>query len=154
MNRFDTSLKYLKLKDLLYVILYGGVLSILIGVLIGFIDYYLQTQLPVSFAGILFFLSSMQIGKMVRRQYEFPHIVYIVITGFFMVIQAFIIFFFPTVYLTVLINDMPSLFFSGSLYLYILESFIGSLFLSFNINAWLTLLVFVIGVYLGVKQTY
>ncbi|MDD3129764.1 MAG: hypothetical protein PHW21_05290 [Candidatus Izemoplasmatales bacterium] len=154
MNRFDTSLKYLKLKDLLYVILYGGVLSILIGVLIGFIDYYLQTQLPVSFAGILFFLSSMQIGKMVRRQYEFPHIVYIVITGFFMVIQAFIIFFFPTLYLTVLINDMPSLFFSGSLYLYILESFIGSLFLSFNINAWLTLLVFVIGVYLGVKQTY
>jgi hypothetical protein len=154
LNRFDTSLKYLKLKDLLYVILYGGVLSILIGVLIGFIDYYLQTQLPVSFAGILFFLSSMQIGKMVRRQYEFPHIVYIVITGFFMVIQAFIIFFFPTVYLTVLINDMPSLFFSGSLYLYILESFIGSLFLSFNINAWLTLLVFVIGVYLGVKQTY
>ncbi|MDD4070389.1 MAG: hypothetical protein PHF05_08085, partial [Candidatus Izemoplasmatales bacterium] len=100
------------------------------------------------------FLSSMQIGKMVRRQYEFPHIVYIVITGFFMVIQAFIIFFFPTLYLTVLINDMPSLFFSGSLYLYILESFIGSLFLSFNINAWLTLLVFVIGVYLGVKQTY
>jgi len=154
LNRFDTSLKYLKLKDLLYVILYGGVLSILIGVLIGFIDYYLQTQLPVSFAGILFFLSSMQIGKMVRRQYEFPHIVYIVITGFFMVIQAFIIFFFPTLYLTVLINDMPSLFFSGSLYLYILESFIGSLFLSFNINAWLTLLVFVIGVYLGVKQTY
>ena len=154
MNRFDTSLKYLKLKDLVYVILYGGVLSILIGVLIGFIDYYLQTQLPVSFAGILFFLSSMQIGKMVRRQYEFPHIVYIVITGFFMVIQAFIIFFFPTLYLTVLINDMPSLFFSGSLYLYILESFIGSLFLSFNINAWLTLLVFVIGVYLGVKQTY
>jgi len=154
LNRFDTSLKYLKLKDLVYVILYGGVLSILIGVLIGFIDYYLQTQLPVSFAGILFFLSSMQIGKMVRRQYEFPHIVYIVITGFFMVIQAFIIFFFPTLYLTVLINDMPSLFFSGSLYLYILESFIGSLFLSFNINAWLTLLVFVIGVYLGVKQTY
>lgn len=154
MNRFDTSLKYLKIKDLLFVILYGGVLSILFGVLLGFVDYYISSSISISFAGILFFLSSMQVGKMVRRQYEYPHIVYIVITGIFLVIQAMIIFFLPFIFPIVVENNAPELIFDFRLYLATFLTFISALFRGFNFNLWLTVFVFAIGTYLGVKQTY
>jgi hypothetical protein len=154
LNRFDTSLKYLKIKDLLFVILYGGVLSILFGVLLGFVDYYISSSISISFAGILFFLSSMQVGKMVRRQYEYPHIVYIVITGIFLVIQAMIIFFLPFIFPIVVENNAPELIFDFRLYLATFLTFISALFRGFNFNLWLTVFVFAIGTYLGVKQTY
>ena len=154
MNRFDTSLKYLKIKDFFFVILYGGVLSLLLGVLLGFIDYYISTYIRISFAGILFFLSSMQVGKMVRKQYEFPHIVYIVITGIFLVMQAMIIFFLPFIFRIVLVNNSPELVFDLRLYWVVMQNFFVSLFTQFNINLWLTVFIFGIGTYLGVKKTY
>ena len=154
MNRFDKSLKYLKTKDLIFVILYGGVLSILFGVLLGFIDYYLSMYVRISFAGILFFLSSIQIGKLVRNQYEFPHIVYIVITGFFLVVQAIIIFFLPAVFQVVKESNSPELVFDIRLYLIVLQNFFKQLFSGFNFNLWLTIFIFGIGTYLGIKQTY
>lgn len=154
MNRFDTSLKYLKVKDLLFVILYGGLLSILFGVLLGFVDYYISSFIRISFAGILFFISSMQIGKMVRKQYEYPHIVYIVITGFFLVIQAMFIFFLPFIFPVVVENNAPELIFDFRLYLATFLTFIRALFMGFNFNLWLTVFIFAIGTYLGVKQTY
>lgn len=153
-NRFDTSLRYLKLKDLFFVILYGGILSILFGFLLGFIDYYISTYVRISFAGILFFLSSMQIGKLVRKQYDFPHIVYIVFTGFFLVIQAIIIYFLPLIFTFVLENNAPELVFDYRLYWIVLQNIFSNLFTGFNINLWLTIFIFGIGTYLGVKQTY
>ncbi len=154
MNRFDTSLKQIKLKDLFFVILYGGVLSVLFGVLFGFIDFYLQSYIRISLSGIMFFLSSMQIGKMVRKQYEYPHIVYIVITGVFLVLQGIIIFFLPYVFEIVNNFDSPELVFDLSLYLIVIQSFFLSLVTSFSFNNFLTVLIFGIGTYLGVKQTY
>ncbi|HPD99832.1 MAG TPA: hypothetical protein PLB83_01220 [Bacillota bacterium] len=154
MNRYDTSLKYIKPKDLIFVILYGGVLSILFGVLLGFVDYYISFGIGISFSGILFFISSMQIGKLVRKQYEYPHIVYIVITAIFLIIQAIIIFFLPTIFEIVKLNNAPELVFDVRLYWVVLKTFINSLFSSFNFNLWLSVFVFTIGVYLGVKQTY
>lgn len=154
MNRFDTSLKQIKLKDLFFVILYGGVLSVLFGVLFGFIDFYLQSYIRISLSGIMFFLSSMQIGKMVRKQYEYPHIVYIVITGVFLVLQGIIIFFLPYVFEIVNNFDSPELVFDLSLYLIVIQSFFLSLITSFSFNNFLTVLIFGIGTYLGVKQTY
>jgi hypothetical protein len=154
LNRYDTSLKYIKPKDLIFVILYGGVLSILFGVLLGFIDYYISFGIGISFAGILFFLSSIQIGKLVRKQYDFPHIVYIIITAVFLIIQAIIIFFLPTIFTIVKENNAPELVFDFRLYWLVLQNFIGSLFSGFNFNLWLSVFVFSIGVYLGVKQTY
>ncbi len=154
MNRYDTSLKYIKTKDLIFVILYGGVLSILFGVLLGFVDYYISFGIGISFSGILFFISSMQIGKLVRKQYEYPHIVYIVITAIFLIIQAIIIFFLPTIFEIVKLNNAPELVFDVRLYWVVLKTFINSLFSNFNFNLWLSVFVFTIGVYLGVKQTY
>jgi len=154
LNRYDTSLKYIKTKDLIFVILYGGVLSILFGVLLGFVDYYISFGIGISFSGILFFISSMQIGKLVRKQYEYPHIVYIVITAIFLIIQAIIIFFLPTIFEIVKLNNAPELVFDVRLYWVVLKTFINSLFSNFNFNLWLSVFVFTIGVYLGVKQTY
>lgn len=154
MNRYDTSLKHIKLKDLLFVILYGAVLSLLFGVLLGFIDYYLSTYIRISFAGLLFFLSSIQIGKLVRKQYEYPHIVYIVITGVFLVFQALIIFFLPLIFSIVLTYEAPGLVFDINLYIIVFKNFVTGLFTQFNINLWLTIFIFGIGTYLGVKQTY
>lgn len=154
MNRVDKSLKYLKTKDLIFVILYGGILSILFGVLLGFIDYYLSMYVRISFAGILFFLSSIQIGKLVRNQYEYPHIVYIVITGFFLVVQAIIIFFLPAIFQIVKESNSPELVFDIRLYLIVLQNFFKQLFSGFNFNLWLTIFIFGIGTYLGIKQTY
>ncbi|MFA5720622.1 MAG: hypothetical protein WC939_06165 [Acholeplasmataceae bacterium] len=153
-RRFDTSLRYLKLKDLMFVILYGVVLSLLFGVLIGFIDYYLQNVIRISFSGIFFFLSSIQIGKLVRKQYDYPHIIYIIITGIFLVIQAIIIYFLPYIYQIVIEFNSPEAVFDLSLYLAVLKSFISNLFSGFNINQWLYVLIFGIGTYLGIKQTY
>ncbi len=154
MNRFDTSLKQIKLKDLFFVILYGGVLSVLFGVLFGFIDFYLQNLIRISLSGIMFFLSSMQIGKMVRKQYEYPHIVYIVLTGVFLVLQGIIIFFLPYVFEIVIEFNSPELVFDLSLYFIVIQSFFLSLITSFSFNNFITVLIFGIGTYLGIKQTY
>ncbi|MFA7076103.1 MAG: hypothetical protein WC152_05490 [Candidatus Izemoplasmatales bacterium] len=153
-NRYDVSLKLIKPKDLFYVFLYGGVLSILFGILLGFIDYYISTYIRISFAGILFFLSSMQIGKMVRKQYDFPHIAYMIITGIFLVIQAIIIFFLPFIFTFVKENNSPELVFDYRLYWLVLQNLFKGLFTTFNFNLWLTVFIFGIGTYLGVKQTY
>jgi len=136
------------------VFLYGGVLSVLFGLMVGFIDYYLQIYIGFSFSGLLFFLSSIQIGKMVRNQYEYPHIVYILFTGFSLVVQAFIIFFLPFVFSVVLEFESPLYVFDYTLYWVVLRGFLLSLVSGFNFNSWLTLLIYTIGVYLGVKQTY
>jgi hypothetical protein len=96
----------------------------------------------------------MQVGKMVRKQYEYPHIVYIVITGIFLVIQAMIIFFLPFIFPVVVENNAPELIFDFRLYLATFLTFISALFRGFNFNLWLTVFVFAIGTYLGVKQTY
>jgi len=153
-NRYDTSLKFLKAKDLTFVILYGVILSVLFGVLIGFLDYFMQRSISISFAGILFFLSSMQTGKLVRKQYEFPHIIYIIITGVFLVVQAMIIYFLPIIFRAVLEFDVPEAVFDIKLYLFVFKNFFVSLFTQFSFNLWLTVFVFSIGTYLGIKQTY
>lgn len=153
-NRYDTGLRYIKAKDLVFVILYGAVLSILFGIMVGFLDYFMQRFISISFAGILFFLSSMQIGKLVRKQYEFPHLVYIIITGVFLVVQALIIYFLPIIFRVVLEFNAPEAVFNVELYIYIIKNFFTSLLTQFNFNLWLTVLVFSIGTYLGIKQTY
>ena len=91
---------------------------------------------------------------MVRNQYEYPHIVYILFTGFSLVVQAFIIFFLPFVFSVVLEFESPLYVFDYTLYWVVLRGFLLSLVSGFNFNSWLTLLIYTIGVYLGVKQTY
>ena len=85
MNKFDTNLRDIKINDFIFVILYGGVISILLGIAIGLADYYITQLISFSFSMLLFFFSAQYIGGLVRKQYQFPHIVYTVITGIFLV---------------------------------------------------------------------
>jgi len=154
LNKYDKELKYIKIRDLLFVILYGGLLSLLLGFAIGFISYYIQSFIMISFSGLLFFLSAIQIGKLVRKQYEMPHLVYIIITGVFLVIQAIIIFLLPDVFSLAILIENPSLVFDLRVYWEVFMEIIKLLFTSFNINLWLTIFIFAIGTYLGISKTY
>jgi len=154
LNKFETNLKDIKLKDLIFVILYGGVISILLGVMIGLIDYYITQLISFSLSMILFFFSAQFIGGLVRKQYKFPHIVYTVITGLFLVIQAIIVYGLPLIYYIAKETGDMSLIFSVSMYFQFVLYFFRTLVLSFNFNYILIILVISVGTYLGIKRTY
>lgn len=148
------SLRDINLKDLVFVILYGGLISSLLGIVIGFIDNYLVSSIGWSFGLFMFFISSQYIGNTVRKQYDRPNIVYTVITGIFLVFQAVIIYGLPLTY-TIYLNtgDITALFNVGyyfQVFLYMLIS----IFTSFSFNYILSILFIVVGVYVGVRRTY
>jgi len=72
----NKKLKDLKLSTTLYVILYSLVLSILGGIVFGYIDYFLQTSIRFTFSGILYWLVAIYIGKKVKNLVEEPHLIY------------------------------------------------------------------------------
>lgn len=147
----DKSLKDIKLKDLLFVILYGVVVSLLLGVVIGLIDYYLQRVISFSFSMIMFFISARFIGLRVRQQYEYPHIVYTIITGVFLVMQAVIIYALPTVYgLALAYNLDVTIIFDIGLYF---QAFI-SIITNFSFYGLLYILIVAVGTYQGIRVTY
>ncbi|MBN2540251.1 MAG: hypothetical protein JXB08_01870 [Bacilli bacterium] len=162
MYKFDTKLKDIHAKDLLFVILYGGVISILMGVALGLLDYYIQRLtaglgVALSFSMLLFFLSAMYIGRTVRKQYLNPHIFYILFTGFFLVIQALIIMLFPSIYYNALYYNDYSLLYTPAVYWFMFQSYIATLVSSLlSLNFWVLLevLFLAVGTYIGIKQTY
>lgn len=159
MSEINKKLKDIKPKDLLFVILYGGVISILLGAALGFLDYYLISLIHIRLAILSFFISSMYIGKLVRKQYEHPHIVYSIITGVCLVLQAIIIFALPDVYQFVINTQSSIVFvFDIRLYYYYIVEFIQVLILNFSfnflLNTLITVLVVSVGTYVGVKNTY
>jgi hypothetical protein len=70
------------------------------------------------------------------------------------VVQAIIIFFLPAIFQIVKESNSPELVFDIRLYLIVLQNFFKQLFSGFNFNLWLTIFIFGIGTYLGIKQTY
>ncbi|XMB71998.1 hypothetical protein RJI07_07805 [Mycoplasmatota bacterium WC30] len=154
MNKFNTNLRDIKIKDFIFVILYGGVISVLLGIVIGLIDFYITQLISFSFSMLLFFFSAQYIGGLVRKQYQFPHIVYTVITGIFLVIQAVIVYALPLIYSWAQEIGDISLIFNISMYIEFVIFFFKSLVLSFNFNYILIILVISVGTYLGIKKTY
>ncbi|MBI9008722.1 MAG: hypothetical protein JEZ05_01715 [Tenericutes bacterium] len=154
MSKFDTSLKDIKLKDLVFVILYGVVISILLGIALGFLDNFIRSFTNFSFSILMFFFSAQYIGNTVRKQYIKPHIVYTVITGIFLVLQAVIIYGLPLVYtLAQALGDITIVFNLG-MYLQYALLLITSIFTSFDFNYILMLLIIAVGTYVGVSKTY
>lgn len=154
MNKLNTRLKDIKPKDLLFVILYGVVLSVLLGIVLGFVDYYIRQYITFSFALLMFFICSQYIGGMVRRQYEFPHIVYTVLTGVFLVFQAVIIYSLPLIYEAAIGLGDISLVFNFGLYFEFFIYLIKGLFTNFSFDYLIMVLFIVVGTYVGVKRTY
>lgn len=159
MYQINKKLKDIKPKDLLFVILYGVVISILLGVALGFVDYYLIKLVRIRLAGLMFFISSMYIGRLVRKQYETPHLVYSIITGVCLVLQAIIIYALPDVFHFIVNTQSPITFvFDIRLYYYYIVEFFQLLISNFSVNFLLNILITVlilsVGTYVGVKNTY
>jgi len=149
--KFDKKLKEIKLKDLFFVILYGGLISILLGYVIGFIDYYISKTLSFSFMMILFFFSSQFVGNLVRKQYIVPHFVYTIITGIFLTLQVIIIL---GVKFALLAFTDITVIFDIRLYFYYTYMFIIGLFTNFSFEYLLMLLFIIVGIYVGIRRTY
>lgn len=140
-------------KDLLFVMLYAIVLPILLGILLGLVDYYMRTILSFTFASLLFWLIAINTGKMVRRQYENPHLVYSIIAGIGMLFSAIIIYTLPFYYSLngVGLGNLFDLRIYWSVLISVMNplNFIANF--SFDFALWI--LIIVIGTYLGVKRT-
>ena len=154
MSKYNTSLKDIKLKDLIFVILYGVVISILLGIALGFIDYYIRSYINFSLAILMFFFSAQYIGRTVRKQYEKPHILYIIITGIFLVFQAIIIYGLPFIYSIAQQFEDIMIVLDLRMYLQYFILLITSIFTNFNFNYILMLLIIAVGTYVGVSKTY
>ena len=154
MNNYDTKLKDIHLKDLIFVILYGGIISILLGVALGLVDFYIRKYTSLSFSMIFFFIAAQYIGRTVRKQYEIPHIVYIVITAMFLALQGLIILLIPSIYnLAINYSDL-SILYNLRIYGIGLIQIFKSLFTGFNLWLYLEILILIVGTYVGTKETY
>lgn len=154
MSKFDTKLKDIKLKDLVFVILYSVVISVLLGIVLGFIDYYIRSFINFSLAIMMFFFSAQYIGRTVRKQYDRPHILYTVITGIFLVIQAVIIYGLPIIYSIARQYGDITIVFDIQMYLQYFLLLITTIFTDFSFNYVLFLLIITVGTYVGISRTY
>jgi len=154
LNRFQTKLKYIKPKDLIFVKLYGGVISILLGIMIGLLDFYITQFIGFSFSMLLFFFSAQYIGGLVRKQYDVPHIVYTIITGVFLVLQAIIVYALPIIFPIAVEYGDATIIFSVSLYAQFIILFFKTMIAYFSFDYLLIILIVSIGTYLGIKRTY
>ncbi len=140
-------------KDLLFVILYAIVLPILFGVLLGLVDYYMRTLWSFTFASLLFWLIAINTGKMVRRQYKNPHIIYSIIACIGMLFAAVIIYTLPFYYAMngVALGNLFDLRVYWSVFISVMNPL--NWIANFSLDFAIWLIIIVVGTYLGVKKT-
>jgi len=146
-------------KDLVFVVLYGIVLSILLGIMIGLIDIiiqnYILTGFPFSFSFIFFFLSSRWLGRQIRHQYELPNKLYTIIALIGLFIQALIVIVFQMFDPSIITR--PEVFLDERVYIIAFVTLLRSTFsvgLMNSFNLMITYLFFGVGIYIGVRETY
>lgn len=151
----NKSLREILLKDLVFVILYSLVLPLLLGVLLGLFDYYLQAYLNFSYSSMLYWLIAIMTGSFVRKQYDQPHILYSVIAGIGMIFAWTVIYTLPSLYAFSVAFGTPEI-------LYDVTYYFQSMILFWNPLNWfsgdvlrqiLLLLIVTVGTYLGIKRT-
>ena len=157
MNRLSRSLKSIKAKDLLFVILYAIFVSILMGLTIGLVDSLLTTQIPFSLSFIFFFLSSRWLGRTIRQQYDYPNLYYVVIAFIGLFIQAVIVIVLQLFASVNNIIEYPEIFLNEMVYV---DTFISMLrntvsggFVN-SLNYLITYLLYGVGIYIGLRETY
>lgn len=137
------------------MILYTLVLSVLFGIILAFIDYYLQTSIDFTFANLLYLVIAIYIGNTIRKVVEKPHPAYSIVAGIGMVLAWVIIISMPTLYGIGLMIDNPLVIFNVNYYLQSALSLLNpwTWFHHFSINLVITLLILVVGTYLGIQRT-
>ncbi len=154
MNRYDTSFKDIKLNDLIFVILYGVVISLLFGVVIGLLDYVISDAIGFSIFFILFFFGAQFIGNTVRKQYEIPHIVYITITAVFLVLQALLAISIPYMLNVVSGFGGIDILLEPGVFFELFWLVITNVVLTFTFNSLLMIVIIFVGTYVGLRRTY
>ena len=159
MNKLDRTIKNINLKDLVFVVLYGIVLSILFGILIGLLDSLIYSSIRFSLAFIFFFLSSRWLGRQIRRQYETPNLYFVLISFVGLFIQAVIVLVLQTIITNynVDIIQYPEIFLNDKVYieefLWMIRATFGNGFFN-TLNYMITYLLYGVGIYIGLKETY
>lgn len=141
----------------MFVILYGIILSILFGIMIGLIDSLITRQISFSLSFIFFFISSRYLGRQIRKQYEVSNIYYTIIAGMGLFMQAVIVLTISAFARQVNIINYPEIFLNERIYI---QSFINLIQTTFVngffgvINNLITFLLYGVGIYIGVRETY
>lgn len=157
MSRLSRSLKSINGRDLLFVILYAIFLSILLGIAIGLIDSLISSQISFSLSFIFFILSSRWLGRTIRSLYDYPNIYYVIITFIGLLIQAVIVLVLQLFSRVYNIIEYPEIFLNELVYIdtiigMIKSTFSGGLF--HFLNYAITYLLYGVGIYIGLRETY
>ncbi len=151
----NKNLKDIKVSTIIYVFLYSLGLSILGGVIFGYIDYFLQTSIRFTFSGILYWLVAIYIGKTVKKVAYEPHLVYTLIAGFFMVFSFSLIDTIPILLYSGYTMSDTAIFFNFSIYLESMWLLINPITgITMGVFQYIiTILILIVGTYLGIEQT-
>lgn len=149
----ERSLKAIRIKDLVFVILYGVLLPTLLGILVGLIDYFLRANLKFTLGNLLFWAIAIFTGKWVRRQYDTPHLLYVILAAIGIFFSAIIIHTIPVFYALngVGIQEIFDLRIYFSVMVMVMNPL--SWIQNFSLDLALWLLILFVGTYLGVKRT-
>ena len=157
MNNVNRSFRDVNGKDLFFVVLYAIVLSILMGIALGLLDSVIQTQISFSLSFIFFFFSSRYLGRTIRKLYDVPHLLYVIIAFVGLFIQASIILVLHLHASVYNIIEHPEIFLNELVYIDTIKSllkatFTGGIFQFLNYT--ITYLLYGVGIYIGLRETY
>ncbi len=152
----DRRLKNIRLKDLMFVVLYGLVLPFFFGIVGGLADYYVSGSIGITIGYVGYWVIALYVGGVVRNQYETPHLVYVLITLVGMLLAAVVIYAVPTVLVLSAIDGNPAMVFNPVNYLIWGVYLLNPLNWIFHFDIWLGIWVISVGVgtYLGLRKTF
>ncbi len=146
----------LNIKELLKVIFYGFLLTTLVGIVVGYIDFGLYSLIQFSISGLILFLLAKKIAQFLRSNYKEPRTVFSVIIG---ILLAWMIFVEIYSYAFFIFNDMVPLKDINISLLKYLEAMwpvvirVVNVFKDFSLDKVVNTLFYFIVIYLGVKET-
>jgi hypothetical protein len=151
----DKSIRNIHLRDLIFVILYGVLLPALFGLLLGLIEYYVIAFLGFSFSFLFFWILAVVTGALVRKQYEKPHLLYSILTGIGIVFAAGVLFAVPILWGYLYDGMGISVFFEVEIYFMFIFTMLNPInwVTNFSFDLVISLLMLIVGTYLGVKRT-
>ncbi|MFH0993207.1 MAG: hypothetical protein V1761_02535 [bacterium] len=152
----DRRLKNVHPKDLAFVVLYGLFLPFIFGIVGGLADYYVSESIGFGIGHLIYWVVALYVGGVVRKQYEDPHLVYVLITFVGMLLSAVVIYAVPTVLILSAITENPAMVFNPLNYLiwgsYLLNPLNWILYFDLSLAFWL--LSIGVGTYLGLRKTF
>lgn len=146
--------RQIDVTSLIYVFLYSVFIAILAGIVFGYVDYFLMMKANLSLGGLFYWISAIYLGKTVSKVSENHHIVYVIIGTVFMLFTYMLIDTIPSlIHYGFRISDVnvflnPVIYFKSFLLLIYPLTGVSMGILQYI----LTMLILIVGTYLGVQQ--